>query len=331
MAHESRDHMDKQTEEVLEMLAVLEPTTADAPRPARQMLAQVNQAAAETGWGFRLRRFFTTPGGRRVAAALAVLLVVAALSLPPVRTAAAEFLSLFRVQNFTAITISPEQIAVLEKVAAQGLVPGELTIDDEPGELRPVDSVDEAAAMAGLSTVRTLNDLGEPESVYVSGGGNGRFIIDLAGSRAILEAVGADPLLLPDAVDGATVEMAVFPGVLQAWPEAMLLQSESPLVEYPQALDTAVLGQAVLRVMGLSEAEAARLAQEIDWTSTLLLPIPQELATYREVTVDGVSGILVTDLDGRAAAIVWQKAGILYMLSAERSPDDLLALAHSLD
>ncbi|NJN54337.1 MAG: DUF4367 domain-containing protein [Anaerolineae bacterium] len=218
----------------------------------------------------------------------------------------------------------------MSKVAEQGLMPGEVQIFEDPGQLTPADSLSNAAALAGMASVRTIGDLGEPTAVYVSAPGSGRLTIDLAGSREILEAVGVDPLLLPDDMDGAQVDVAVFAGVDQQWADVHFLQSESPLVEYPDGLDTAVLGQALLQLLGLDEAEAARLSQEIDWTSTLLLPIPQDIASYHEVTVDGVSGMAVSDLDGRGATLIWQKDGIIYSLFGDRSTEELLALADSL-
>jgi len=328
------DEMDKDTRD---LLAFLEPTGDDAPSPATLALAQVKQQLATSentnkdSWHDRLLHFLATPGRRYTAAGiLAVLLLVFAFSFPTVRAAAGEFLSLFRVQNFAAITISPEQIAVLHKVAEEGLMPGKIEIFEDPGKLTAVNSVSEAAARAGMASVRTISDLGEPTTVYVSAPGSGRLTIDLAGSRGILEAVGADPQLLTDDLDGAQVNVAVFAGVDQQWDDLHFLQSQSPLVEYPDGLDTAALGQALLQILGLDKEEAARLSQEIDWTSTLLLPIPQDIASYHEVMVDGVSGMAVSELDGQSATIIWQKDGIIYSLFGDRSAEDLLALTSSL-
>lgn len=325
------DEMDKQTQE---LLALLEPTAEDAPPPASLALAQVKQQlAAREGdtWGAGFRRFLAAPGRRYAAAGvLALFLLLFAFSFPTVRAAASEFLSLFRVQNFAAITISPEQIALLNKVALDGLTPGKVEILADPGQLTPVNSLRAAAARAGMGSVRTIGALGEPTAIYVSAPGSGRLTVDLAGARGILAAVGADPLLLPDSLDGAQVNVAVFAGVDQQWDDIHFLQSPSPLVEYPDGLDTTVLGQALLQLLGLNATEATRLSQEIDWTSTLLLPIPQDIASYREVTVDGVSGLAVRELDGRAATLIWQKDGIIYTLFGNHSAEDLLALAKSL-
>jgi hypothetical protein len=241
-----------------------------------------------------------------------------------VRAAASEFLGLFRVQKFAAVSISPEKMALFEKLAQEGLNPGGLFIYDEPGEQTPVDSLAKAGALTGLAP-RTLTVLGAPGNINVIGGGNGSLIIDLAGVRAIVEAAGADPMLLPDSLDGARIEIVAFPGVEQIWPDdTWLIQTESPVVIYPKEMgDDAVLAQAFLQVMGLDEAEAQRLAREIDWTRTLLLPLPENAVTFREISVDGGSGLALQDIDSMHSAIVWEREGIIYLLQGPKSPAEL--------
>ncbi len=220
--------------------------------------------------------------------------------------------------------------AILEQIAEEGLTPGEFIIEQEPGEPQPVASLEEAIARTNLAA-RTLPTLGAPQEVYVSDGGSGSLIVDLAGARGIVAAAGADPNLLPDSLDGAQVYVTVFPAVDQVWADGtMLMQSTSPKVEYPADADTAVLGEALLQVLGTPADEARRIAQSIDWTSTLLLPIPQEAASYREVTVNGVSGIGVKNLTGEEKAVLWQKDGIIYMLAGESSLGELIELADNL-
>ena len=63
----------------------------------------------------------------------------------------------------------------------------------------------------------------------------------------------------------------------------------------------------------------------------MLLPIPQDLATYREVNVNGVSGVLLEPFDAETeAAVVWQQDGMIYMMRAGRlSVDELVAHANT--
>ncbi|MCB8943760.1 MAG: hypothetical protein H6658_08390 [Ardenticatenaceae bacterium] len=269
---------------------------------------------------------------RKIAASLAtfVLLFVIALSFPSVRAAANEVLGLFRVQKFAAISITPDQIAILEEVADSGLTPGELIVTNEPGESQTVDSVDEAEFITGLD-VRTLGMLDEPTAVRVMDGGDGRLIIDAAQAQEILKLAGADPRLIPDSLDGKAVNVNVFASVEQQWDDGtFLVQTASPIVNYPQGLDPVPLGEALLQILGMSPAESARLARSIDWTGTLLLPVPQNVATFSEVTVDGVSGLALTSIEGYGSALMWQKNDVVYILSGPGNTTDLIELANSI-
>ncbi|HID51791.1 MAG TPA: hypothetical protein EYP41_07135, partial [Anaerolineae bacterium] len=259
--------MNEQEKETMEYLTLLEPTEADAPQPAAQALARVNASLREAyrmSWSYRLKQTVFAPQRRWVTAvSLAAVLLVVAFTFPGFRAAANDFLSLFRVQKFAPLSISPEQLALLGQIAEEGLLPGELIIHDEPGALTPADNIAEAVALTALPAVRTIPALGEPDSIYTADGGGGRLIIDLEGSRGIMEAVGADPLLLPDELDGAQVDVTIFSGVEQRWGDDLtLVQSLSPLVNYPDGLDEQALGQALLQVLGLNPDEAQRLAQE---------------------------------------------------------------------
>jgi hypothetical protein len=328
---------EQEIQDVLDQLSILEPTSLDAPKPASTALAQlrpkIGQAEEDRAPSWWQRLFLPAPA-RRWAFAAAVLLILAfSFTFPSVRAAASEFLGLFRVEKFAAISISPEQIALLDKLAREGLNPGEIHISQEPGAETPVDSLSEAGAIAGL-VPRTLPNFGSPESIKVIDGGSGRFVIDLAGARAIMEATGNDPMLLPDSIDGSHISIVAFPSIEQAWQDEniWLIQTTTPLVEYPEDIvDQTVLAEAFLQVLGLDAAEAQRLARDIDWTSTLLLPLPSDLVTYQEITVDDVSGMALQDIDSVNSAIIWEKEGIIYLLQGKRSPADLQALAASME
>jgi hypothetical protein len=329
-------NQEKKVQNTLDQLSVLEPQAGDAPRPAAQALARL-RLAVETQEDARLVNRIgrlMMNRNRRYATAVLLFLVLfaAAFSFPAVRTAASDFLGLFRVQKFAAVSVSPEQIALLQQVAEEGLMPGQVEVIEEPGELRLVDSLDDARRETGLSTVRTLSGREESAQIWVADGGNGRLIVDLAGARAIVEAAGADPLLLPDSLDGAQVDVTVFAGVQQQWADGtMLMQTASPEVDYPDDVDPTVLGEALLQVLGLNEDEASRLARSIDWTSTVLLPVPQDFASFNEVLVDGVSGLALNSVNGSGSALLWQKDGVVYLLlGPDTTADNLVDLANLL-
>jgi hypothetical protein len=322
---------DNDIQDVLDTLSTLAPTASDAPRPAAQALARISQQTAPRKRGAVSWRL--TPMSKRqyALAALLVLLVFAALlSFPSVRAAASDFLGLFRVQKFAALSISPEQLAKLEDISGMGLYPGEIEMIEQPGEPQVVASVAEAEELSGQQLLGSRR-LGKPDQIYVTDGGRGRLTINVASSRALLEAVGADPSLIPDSLEGAPVDVQVFASASQTWEEqaVALTQTNSPVVEYPEDVDPAALGAAVLEALGMEADEAARLANSIDWTSTLLVPVPENVATFSEVDVNGADGLALSSLDASTSALLWQRAGVVYVLTGT-DVEELLDIAQSL-
>ena len=88
-------------------------------------------------------------------------------------------------------------------------------------------------------------------------------------------------------------------------------------------------------MLGLSPAEAQRISENLDWTSTIVLPIPTALSDFREVTVAGEQGVLLGPWrhDGESTGqptLLWQKDGIVYVLSGPRDYETLLRMAESM-
>ncbi len=74
----------------------------------------------------------------------------------------------------------------------------------------------------------------------------------------------------------------------------VLFQAATPQVELPEGFDLATLGRLGLRVTGMSAEEALSFSRAIDWRATLLVPVPVQGGTFREVEVSGRKGLLVT-------------------------------------
>lgn len=321
--------------DVLDQLASLTPTADDAPRPAGQALAQLkvrinaNIPSRQDNLLWRITAMLTRK--RAFAMISLVVLLLVAFSLPPVRAAASDFLGLFRVQKFAAISISPQQMALLERMAEEGLYPGEVEMIEDPGGPQKVASLEEAAAQTGRG-VATIPDLGAPAEIQVMQGGSGRLHVDLENARAILEAADVDPKALPDSLDGAAVDVTIYPSVEQYWENSnlLLMQTQSPLVDYPDDVNVTVLGQALLELLGMAPGEARRLATSIDWTNTLIMPIPENLATFQEVQVNGTSGLALSSVDGAGNSLIWQEGGSVYLLAGDATVGALVAAAEGM-
>jgi hypothetical protein len=319
---------DRKFNDVMAKLETIAPGADDAPKPASHALAQIKrQLEPQQQSKWRLPTMFNR---RYLWATLSLLvLLVIVVSIPGVRAAASDFLGLFRVQKFAPISISAEQIALLAEIAESGLYPGDIEMFDEPGPAVPVESADAAGEVAGWKA-RSPNARELADQVFVIEGGAGRLTIDVENTRALVKAAGADPGLIPDSLEGAEVNVTVYTAVSQSWQDGIMLnQSPSPLIEYPEEVDTVALGEALLQALGMDSRQARRLARSIDWTSTLLLPIPEGMATFNEVSVDGVDGLAFGSMDGSLSALLWQNDGMVYVLSGGQV-DDLVAVANSM-
>lgn len=174
-----------------------------------------------------------------------------------------------------------------------------------------------------------------------------RWTVRLDHLREALHAVGADDVALPETLDGTAMTLTGGPVLLatlehQGTPLGFL-QAPLPALTMSPEGDVRPLAEATLRLMGMPAAEARRLANTVDWQTTLLLPVP--LAAGMAVEVQpaslggGREGTLFTfptaaTPSGELVAVrflLWHDAEFLYGLGGpEVDPDRLLAWARSL-
>ena len=324
-------------DDVIAKLAVLEPDENNQPQAADQAFAQLQQKLTEqaeiaesTSWFRRIIDMTTQQKLMRTAMGGVLGLFIAFFAFTaPGQALASDFLGLFRVQKFAPISISPDALANLENMDFEGLYPGEVAWTREPTEPQKVDTIEEAIAIAP-DAFFFAPDLGDPSEVAVGGSGSGTLTVDLAAARAMMGIAGIDGNLLPDSLDGADISVATQDGIFISWEEGNthMIQMPSPEVSYPSDFDPQPVGQALLQLLGMSESEAARLSMSIDWTNTLLLPVPTDMASFQEVTVNGTPGILLTSNETGENSLIWQSFGNVIMLSGDWTADELIDLAN---
>jgi hypothetical protein len=280
---------------------------------------------------------------RTLAGVVAVIVLAGLLALPPVRALASQFLGLFRVEKFAVVDVDPERIREIAAAVDAEQVLGEPQVLEEGGEPTRVGSLAEAAAQAGF-TPRAPEGYGEPAAIRVVGASGLRFTPDMAAVREVFAAVGLDPSLLPAEMDGQPFDLTIPAGVELSYDDGdpdvqrdfVVHQMPSPSADVPEGVDVQRLGQAMLQLLGMDPEEAARVSASIDWTSTLVLPIPTNAASVQEVPVDGTSGLLIeaaaTEEGPRkdVVALLWQKDGIVNMIAGARGELDLVAIADAL-
>lgn len=275
-------------------------------------------------------------------AALAVALVVTA-PLTPVGSAVGELLSVFRAEKFAPVSIDPAA-AVAGKEVRQ-LNPedfGQFAVRVEPTFIK-IANVSEAKVDFPVRQVTNVPaGLASAPKVLYSTPGEAVFTFDLAKTKAALGNMGIT-MQLPVELEGATVRVYVPAGVEMVYtkadgdrPALILVQGRSPTLELPAVLDTPQMRELFFSLAGLPPELAEQLRAIAESRTTVPVPVVKGDDT-REVTVDGVQGLLVTHRPAMAGAgapegsyVVWQKDGVLYALGGTVSQSELLAAAQSL-
>jgi len=270
-----------------------------------------------------------------IAGCLALLCVAALFTMAPVRRAAADFLGVFRVRKFAVIPINPEQAGRLESLAElldEGAF-GKPIVVREEGQPQPVADAAEASALAGFP-VRIPTAL--PANAYLSSfevarGPALHYEMDRATLQALLTAAEVNDATLPD-VERLAIDLDLPTLVTQSYRLATarltIVQAPSPEVLLTPDVDLVAFGELGLRALGLPEEEARRMARHIDWATTVVIPLPTDVAQFREISIDGTEGLLLEasphEDGGYDRMLIWQRDGIVYAVSGRYLDSKLL-------
>jgi hypothetical protein len=112
-----------------------------------------------------------------------------------------------------------------------------------------------------------------------------------------------------------------------------LIQAPSPTVSMPPDLNMAEIAEAGLQLAGMSPEEAHAFCQTVDWSSTLVIPVPRNSSSYEKVKVDGVEGTLIAETVAQSNrySLLWIRNGVIYSLMGWGDSDQALSLAASLN
>jgi hypothetical protein len=288
-----------------------------------------------------------------VALAVAAVFLIS-LSFPAVRAVAQQFLDLFRVQRFVAVSADPERLKQIQRIATEGfdlksLLSRNVKVVKEPGQLQLVESVAAAEQLSGLTVQlpATLPDEMVQEQMAVGGEGALEFTADTALLQEVLDALDLRDVLVPQQLNGAVVKVRMPPRVITNYrragmARATLLQAASPEISLPQGVHLPEIAEIALRILGMSLDEARQYAYSIDWHGTLLVPVPADVASFREVEVGTSQGLLIEVSGQRSfgpsggargeqgSMVLWSDGGKVFSLSGTINKRDLLQMASAI-
>jgi hypothetical protein len=330
-------------ERVSSHLNVLEPQTSEAPSGARQALS-------------RFKNRYTVKENT----SMFVAIIAVAMLFPQVRAIGSSFLGLFRVEQFTVLQFDPDELEERLSSASnfEYLLSEEVQVE-KFGEQQEVVDAAQASSLAGIP-VRLPTAVEGETYLEVQPGMEASFQVDLPKVQALLNEIGYSDLKLPGDLDGAVVSMKLPVGVFASFGDCgmseefrpvegvdpderpparilnctTLIQMASPEISAPPGLDIASLGEIFLQVLGLTPDEAAQFTRNVDWTTTLIIPIPRYGTQYQDVFVDGVEGTLIKQFENSEFPeylLIWIKDGVVYALCGPGDVDSALQIAGSLE
>ena len=282
---------------------------------------------------------------RVLAGACAAILLVALFTVPSVRVSAQAFLDLFRVRRFAAVQFKESRFEALRSSGEDGesLVFDRVEKLHDPGRPAYVASREAASRQVGyaVGAPRYLPGGLTPDSVFVQEEGAVRLMVSEAKLRALLQRLDLNDVQVPTGLDGRWIEVRKPPIVFQAFrsprgTRTMFLQAKSPEISVPSGWDVERLAEIGLRVLGLDAGEARRMARSTDWRSTLLVPVPMNASTFRQVTVHGQPGLMIMTTERNAeglrresALLLWSEGGRVFCLESPLSGPALMQMAES--
>lgn len=282
----------------------------------------------------------------KIAAGIAVIAVVAGLfAVPAVRASAESFLALFRVVNFVAVPVDESRLTMLKsrQLDPPHLLGDRIQILKEAGAPTPVASPEQAGSLAGIDvrlpeylppamTIKEITVTGE----YVA-----QVTADAARLQEVMDAVGIDDLTVPEGLDGQVSTIRVPPVVTVKYEQGprvtRLYQARTPQVSMPSPVDLASLGEIGLRILGLPRRDAKQFAHAMTWQTTLLVPVPPTISSFKQVDIKGHGGVALERWVPSPAAtprtrvnvLLWAADGRVFGLESTQQTEDLLLMANS--
>ncbi|MEK7408561.1 MAG: zf-HC2 domain-containing protein [Acidobacteriota bacterium] len=324
--------------------------SADAHAAWTRFLARHSGAAAQPSWLSRLFAGRLAPAcGALAVLTLAVLLAFSSET----RAFAQKLLGLFRVRNIAVVSLDRRPVTQ-EQGKVLGQMLSESVVVTKEGKPQPVSTRAEASRLASF-TVRLLSARADQPRLTVQGEHAFQLTVEMARVQALLNLVGRPDLRFPDALNGAKVAVNIPSGVVAAYGDCprrphdadaplppadwsncvTVAQFPSPTVVTLPELDIAPIAELALQLGGLTAEEARAFSRTVDWTSTLVIPVPRDVASFEYVEVEGVRGVLIhhRSLGNRPAsyALLWTKNGMVHSLSGFGNPSYAVPLANSLE
>lgn len=300
--------------------------------------------------GAKMQRWYQRPVWIGV---MAIVLLAIAMLFTPVRALASNFLNLFRVEQVRVVSFDPamlgnfkQSLSDQQEQISQYLDQNMVVVRN--GQFKQVENANQASRLVGFfprlpagSTVMSIGVI--PEQTH-------QLTVDADLWNAVLASLGSDRFAIDPSLDGQIVKVSFKAAVTTAIGQCekvqdngddqaatilddciVLVEMPGPTVEVPEGLDIMALTEALLEMTGMSAEEARTFSQNVDWATTLILPVPNgDGVTSRDIVVDSVTGTLIEDSASGEFVLIWNRDGLLYSMAGSGDPQVAIDLASNL-
>jgi hypothetical protein len=109
-------------------------------------------------------------------------------------------------------------------------------------------------------------------------------------------------------------------------------QAPAPEITMPAGIDSSVLGEIGLRVLGVPKDTARQFASAIDWNTTLIVPIPPTAQSFRQVEIGGKPGVAISyqpPNESPTTMLLWSDGGRVFGIQSIEGYVQVVAMADS--
>lgn len=276
---------------------------------------------------------------RATAVAAVMLLLVGSLFFGGIRSAVADFLSMFRMDRIDTMAVTAQEMAQIENAFQDGQ---EIEIA-YVGTLKMVGfeeafserSLDEAAEMVDFTIIQPdLRGYDGPQ-VSVKKLSEINLTLNVPGINSMINNLGGTSLL-PSELDQRTVTIISPPQVSLSYqssvhPAVFVVQMRNPELMVPGGVEKEKVKNALLSLPFWPDRIKKQLEGIDDWKKNIVIP---ENADIQTVTVRGNQGITWSEPETSSEAtgntVCWSENGIIYGLSGRMPLEEILEIAEGM-
>lgn len=270
-------------------------------------------------------RWAALPTGLRAAAVLVLVAATfgAVAAIPAGRSAAAEFLDLFRSERLAVVTVDPDSPGLRQSMQALqsiGTVDTDALSADDPDRVRTLAEASRQVGfqVRGADPADLPRGTGDEPAIYVKPAQDVRFTFDREKASRFVAEHGRDGLDLPTEFDGASLTVRVPAAAFLAYPgpdgapEVIVAQAGQVRASTEGGVTLAEMRELLLSLPGLPDETVRQLRGISDWRTTLPVLVPVGKVNWERTTVNGADALTFSGQGDVVNVVIWQRDDRIY-------------------